>query len=186
MHSPDVTTDDLANRLRDGAVDALHEAYEENSSLVYSIALAALRNPHDAEDVTQQVFVSAWNSRHTIDSSRGTVTGWLIGITRHRIAEAFAARAKSARTHAAAADVTDAQPVLDHAVDEIVRRFAIADELDRLGEPRATVVRMAFFDDLTHDQISDRLGMPLGTVKSHIRRGLVSLRTRLQEVTTDV
>ena len=66
-----VDVDDLAVRLRDGSRDALAEAYREWSSLVHTLALRSLGNHHDAEDVTQQVFVAAWRSRHTLRPERG-------------------------------------------------------------------------------------------------------------------
>lgn len=180
-----VDVDDLAARLRDGSRDALAEAYREWSSLVHTLALRSLGNHHDAEDVTQQVFVSAWRSRHTLRPERGSVAGWLVGITRHTVADAHARRARQARDAAAVAahagpDVLAAPPD-----DQLAARLVLRDELGRLGEPRGTVVRMAFIEDLTHEQIAERLDLPLGTVKSHVRRGLTRLRTRLEEVNRD-
>ena len=99
MHTDErgVDTSDLAVRLRDGSPDALAEAYDRWASLVHTLALRSLGSHHDAEDVTQQVFVSAWRSRHTLRPERGSVPGWLVGITRHRIADVHAQRARSAR-----------------------------------------------------------------------------------------
>ena len=98
-----VDVDDLAVRLRDGSREALAEAYREWSSLVHTLALRSLGNHHDAEDVTQQVFVAAWRSRHTLRPERGTVAGWLVGITRHTVADMHAKRARQARDAAAVA-----------------------------------------------------------------------------------
>jgi RNA polymerase sigma-70 factor (ECF subfamily) len=178
----DLHADDLALRLRSGSREALAEAYRNWSPLVHTIAVRSLGNHHDAEDVTQQVFVAAWRSRHTLHPDRGTVPGWLVGITRHKVADLHEKRARHARDAAAVA--ANALPD-EHAPppqDELAARLVLHDELGRLGEPRGTVVRMAFLEDLTHDEIARRLELPLGTVKSHVRRGLLHLRTRLEEV----
>jgi RNA polymerase sigma factor (sigma-70 family) len=180
-----VDVDDLAARLRDGSRDALAEAYREWASLVHTLALRSLGNHHDAEDVTQQVFVAAWRSRHTLRPERGTVAGWLVGITRHTVADMHARRARQARDAAAVAAHAQPEEYAAPPDDQLAARLVLHDELGRLGEPRGTVVRMAFIEDLTHEQIAERLDLPLGTVKSHVRRGLTRLRTRLEEVNRD-
>ncbi len=178
----EVVTDDLAQRLRDGSREAFAEAYERWSALVHTLAVRSLGNHHDAEDVTQQVFVAAWRSRHTLRPDKGTVPGWLVGITRHKVADVHALRARRARDLAAVAGRPLADEHGPSHDEQLAVRLVLADEVDRLGEPRATVLRMAFTDDLTHDEIARRLDMPLGTVKSHVRRGLIHLRTRMEEV----
>jgi len=180
-----VDVDDLAVRLRDGSRDALAEAYREWSALVHTLALRSLGNHHDAEDVTQQVFVAAWRSRHTLRPERGSVAGWLVGITRHTVADHHAKRARQARDAAAVAAQAGPEALAAAPDDQLAARLVLHDELGRLGEPRGTVVRMAFIEDLTHEQIAERLDLPLGTVKSHVRRGLTRLRTRLEEVNRD-
>jgi RNA polymerase sigma-70 factor, ECF subfamily len=180
-----VDVDDLGVRLRDGSREALAEAYREWSGLVHTLALRSLGNHHDAEDVTQQVFVAAWRSRHTLRPERGSVAGWLVGITRHTVADAHARRARQLRDAAAVASQALPEERAAPPDDQLAARLLLHDELGRLGEPRATVVRMAFLEDLTHEQISERLHLPLGTVKSHVRRGLTRLRTRLEEVNRD-
>ena len=180
-----VDVDDLAARLRDGSREALAEAYREWSALVHTLALRSLGNHHDAEDVTQQVFVAAWRSRHTLRPERGSVAGWLVGITRHTVADQHAKRARQARDAAAVAAHAGPDALAAPPDDQLAARLVLHDELGRLGEPRGTVVRMAFIEDLTHEQIAERLDLPLGTVKSHVRRGLTRLRTRLEEVNRD-
>ena len=180
-----VVVDDIAERLRDGSREALEEAYARWASLVHTLAVRSLGNHHDAEDVTQQVFVSAWNSRHTLRPDKGTVPGWLVGITRHKGAAVHAKRARLARGAQAGAGDTPPHGRAPPPDDLLATRLVLHDELERLGEPRGTIVRMAFLEDRTHDEIAERLAMPLGTVKSHVRRGLLHLRTRLEEVDRD-
>jgi RNA polymerase sigma-70 factor (ECF subfamily) len=175
------TPAELAGRLHDGDQAALGEIFRRWSPLVFTIALRSLQNRSDAEDVTQQVFVGAWRSRHTLQVSDRALPGWLVGITRHRVSDRLAARGRDVRDQQAvtalpASDVPDPQ-------DRLVDRLVLADELDRIDDPRRTILRLAFYEDRTHQQIAAVLGMPLGTVKSHVRRGLLHLRARLEEVT---
>jgi RNA polymerase sigma factor (sigma-70 family) len=175
----DVDPGALAGHLRAGTPGALEEAYRRWSPLVHTLALRALGDHHDAEDVTQAVFVTAWRSRATVDPARGSLSAWLVGITRHRIADVREQRARAVRNLTAAGRL-DA-PTTRHD-DDHARRLYLAQELADLGEPRSTIVRLAILDDRPHTEIADRLGLPLGTVKSHVRRGLLHLRDRLEEV----
>lgn len=170
----------LARRLRIGDQDALAEAYAAWGPLVYNVALRAAANHHDAEDITQQVFVSAWRSRATLTDDNRSLAGWLVTITKRRCADVHGRRAREQRQAAAAAVTMRSEAPGEH--EPALDRLIVAHALNELGDPRATVVRLAVIDDLTHAQVAERLDMPLGTVKSHVRRGLLQLRDRLQEV----
>ncbi|HEY1324074.1 MAG TPA: sigma-70 family RNA polymerase sigma factor [Streptosporangiaceae bacterium] len=171
--------EDVAAAFSGGQPDALALVYERFGPLIYSIALRSLGARSDAEDVTQQVFVSAWRSRATFDRGRGTLGGWLVTITRNKVADALRERQRDSRVLlqvAGGAAVTAAEAPSDQLVDRIV----LADELAQLPESQRLVMILAFYSDLTHEQIVHVLGLPLGTVKSHIRRGLQRLRSRLE------
>jgi RNA polymerase sigma factor (sigma-70 family) len=172
----------LAERLVAGDATSLGEIFDRWSALVHTIALRALASRDDAEDVTQQVFVAAWRSRHTLTPSPAALPAWLVGIARHKIADRRAERAREARRVAALSAVSafEVETRADEQVllDRVVVRHAV----DELPEPRRTILRLAFWDDLTGAQIAERLGLPVGTVKSHVRRGLLQLQSRLEEV----
>lgn len=175
-----VEWDDIAQRLVDGEHEALAEAYQRWSSLIYTFALRALGDRCDAEEVTQQVFVSAWFSRHTLRPGTGVVAGWLVGIAKHRIADVRTERYRARRNLDAVASMTPPQEL--HRRDEdLGSQLLVAHALTRLGEPRASVLRMAVIEDRPSAEIARVLGLPLGTVKSHLRRGLLQLRSQLKE-----
>ncbi|WP_436790522.1 RNA polymerase sigma factor [Yinghuangia sp. YIM S10712] len=168
----------VAKAFAAGEQTGFAEAYRRWGALVFTVCVRSLGDPAEAEDVTQQVFVSAWRGRATYRPQAGSLAGWLVGIARHRIADAHAARARRAAPVDAEAAL-ETTPAHDTGV---VARVVVADELARLGQPQRRILEMAFFGDLTHTQIAERLDLPLGTVKSHIRRGLGRLRDRLEEV----
>lgn len=179
-----VSRADLAAALADGSHEALEQIYRRWGSLVMGICMRALGDRADAEDVTQAVFVSAWASRHTLQPSETALPAWLIGITRRRIADELGRRYRARDTVAAVGRTLTgdaAAPGLDRLVDGLT----LAHEVDQLGEPRRTILTLAFVEERTHEQISAMLAIPLGTVKSHIRRSLVHLRAQLKEAAYD-
>jgi RNA polymerase sigma-70 factor (ECF subfamily) len=169
----------LARRFVEGDERALAEIYGQWSSLVYSLALRSLGHATDAEDVTQKVFVAAWRGRERFDPERASLSAWLVGITRHTVADAHQARTRERQLAEQAAAVAPDEAAPSAEID-LADRLLIADEIAQLDPVPRTVVHLAFYDDLTHTQIAERLDMPVGTVKSHIRRSLSRLRKRLE------
>jgi RNA polymerase sigma-70 factor (ECF subfamily) len=170
---------ELAARFVAGDERALEEVYSRWSSLVFTMARRATGNESDAADITQAVFLSAWRGRAGFESAKGSLPGWLVTITRRRIADHWESISRETRKVEAESARMDDEAVAGHA-EESVNRVLIADELSQLGEPQRKIMELAFFQDLTHAQIARALDIPLGTVKSHIRRSLDRLRTRLE------
>jgi RNA polymerase sigma-70 factor (ECF subfamily) len=166
--------DALELRFAAGDPAALRDAYDRWSAPVYAIALRTLGAHHDAEDVTQQVFVRAWRGRDTFDPGRGTLAGWLVGITRRQVSDRLSTRVRDLRAADRAGRAVHPDPPPEP--DRVVEAVVVADELDKLAPQVRAVLRLAFFDDLTHQQIAAVTGLPLGTVKSHLRRGMDRLR----------
>lgn len=173
---------DVALALQFSAGDdlALARVYQRYGALVHTVAARALGDPDEAADVAQQVFIAAWRGRARYKQASGGLAGWLIGITRHKIADAWAARGRERKilsgTATAIHESSDGSP----SPAQLVDRVLLTDEVSRLAEPQRSIVRLAFYDGLTHGEIASYLRMPLGTVKSHIRRSLAQLRTRLE------
>lgn len=171
---------ELSDAFSAGSEDALRAVYDRWSPLVYSLALRALGDQSAAEDVTQQVFVKAWRRSASYDPERAPLGAWLVGITRNCIADAFAERTRHVRTtDPTVVEETAAAPESEF---DLAERALVAGELDRLDDVPRRVMRLAFYDELSHREIAERLGLPLGTVKSHIHRSLARLRTRLEVI----
>jgi RNA polymerase sigma-70 factor (ECF subfamily) len=160
-------------------VEILAECFRRWSPIVYSIALTSLRDQHDAEDITQQVFTAAWRGRRTYRADNGTLRAWLIGVTRHRISDALRRRQRDFKVIDAVGPQLTSDSTLDADLEATVDRILIAEELRQLDEPRRTILRQVFYEDKTQAQIAEAMNLPLGTVKSHARRGLLQLRSRL-------
>lgn len=169
----------LDERFRAGDERALEEVYRRWSPVVFTLALRSLGDRSDAEDVTQRAFVSAWTSRASYDPEKAKLSTWLIAITRRRIADMHESRAKVRALQNQLERTTRPEDLIGEPPD-LADTILVADEIERLEPDARQVVRLAFFDDLTHEQISRKLDMPLGTVKSHIRRSLTRMRDRLE------
>jgi RNA polymerase sigma-70 factor (ECF subfamily) len=177
-------TDELERRFVAGEATALRTAYDAHGGLVFNLCRRVV-GPDHAPDVAQEVWVAAWNSRHRFDPARGTLVGWLAGISRYKIADHL----RRLGRQDVLGVVGDAGEVAvgesgEHAAESdterVAERLLIAEAL-RVLEPRQRrVLEMAFYSDATHHEIAERTGLPLGTVKSDIRRGLAKLRRHLE------
>lgn len=173
----------LATAFADGADGSLRAVYERHGAMVYRIARGVISNASDAEEITQATFVSAWQGRKTFDPARGSLAAWLIGIARRRAVDRLRGLERERKGIDAAARLAEQKPggsTLPGHSEQIVDRIIVADGLAHLAEPQRRVLELAFFDDLSHRQISSVTGLPLGTVKTHVRRGLAQLRRRLE------
>jgi RNA polymerase sigma-70 factor, ECF subfamily len=163
-----------------GRGGALGELYERFALRAYRVAFSVCRDRECAEDAVQDAFLSMWSARASYQPARGTVAGWAMSIVRHRAIQLARRRAL------AAARATDGWPSEQPAGDDVPADFAaraIQEELAQLLTllPRAQreVIRLGFFEGLTHEQIARRLAVPPGTVKGRMRLGLRKLRAAL-------
>lgn len=174
---PDSADDVVAERWVAGDEDALRLAYEQFGTLVFTYCVRSLFDRDAAADCVQETFVSAWRSRDRFDPARGRLGAWLLGIARYRVLDAYRA---DARTPVPVAELD--LPALGSAEpgdDRLADRLLLAHALEHLQPRVRNVVELAFYSDLTHSEIAARTGIPLGTVKSDLRRGLERLRAEL-------
>jgi RNA polymerase sigma factor (sigma-70 family) len=167
--------DSLDREFAEGGDTALKAAYDLHGSVIYTICRKAL-TPDRAAEVTQDVFVSAWKGRRQFDPEKGTLAGWLVGIAKRRIIDHL----RSERRHVdRRADQPDDIPIAA-SVELIADKMVVADALRSLPERPRQVITLAFLEDYTHQEIAEHTGLPLGTVKSDIRRGLLRIRELLE------
>jgi RNA polymerase sigma-70 factor (ECF subfamily) len=167
----------LLARVQAGDERAMASLYDRYSRIVYSVALRVLRDPAASEDVLQEVFMQIWRNPSSFIAARGSLGGWLSIIARNRSIDTIRRKRPSVDVD----DVALASP------------FNLADEAERntlMERARAIIVQlpreqrktleMAFFDGLTHSEIAEITGDPLGTVKTRIRSALLTLRKAFQ------
>jgi RNA polymerase sigma-70 factor (ECF subfamily) len=168
-------------RMVDGNTEGLTSLYDRYGRLVYSLALRIVRDAGDAEDVTQDVFVQAWRQADRFDTERGSVAAWLLSVTRARAIDLLRRRRVRPQPadSPAIADTSDDAPGQDVRLEWAERAGAVRAALDSLPFVQRLAIELAFFEGLTHNEIAEQLEVPLGTVKSRVRQGLLRLRDLL-------
>lgn len=168
--------DDLLREVATGNRDALRAIYGRQSTRLFGIAMAILRDRTAAADVLQESFLKMWQRAGQFDPSRGDATVWLAAVVRHTALDAARARGREIPTDDPGLGDTMLEPeAFDTlAATEEARRLHAC--LDRLPPDKRHGIVLAFVHGLSHPEIALRLDQPLGTVKSWIRRGLLSLR----------
>ena len=157
----------------EGAMAALYDRY---ARVVYAVALRVLTDTGAAEEVLQDVFMQLWRNPRAFDASRGSLMAWLAVITRNRAIDHL----RKQRTHEDSAETVIA--VNANAETDAQRNQAVREGSQytcRNAQEQRMALEMAFFDGLTHTEIAGKTGQPLGTVKTRIRSGLLTLREAL-------
>jgi RNA polymerase sigma-70 factor (ECF subfamily) len=147
--------------------------FDRYSKVVYSVALRVLRDPASAEDVLQEIFMQIWRNPDGFVATRGSLGGWLAVVSRNRSIDALRRKRPSEQVD----DMALASPY--NLADEAERNSMMARArgvIQLLSTEQRKTLEMAFFDGLTHSEIAEMTGDPLGTVKTRIRSALTTLR----------
>lgn len=183
---------ELMSAIARADIGAFERLYERYASVVFATCLRIVRDRAEAEDLLEDVFWEIWARRDRYDASRSSPLSYLITLARSRALDRVRFRKRRAgvwleardadRDALAAASGSGANPFEDAVA--VQRRLAIQRALDELPAPHRRAVEMNFFEGLSHREISERLGDPLGTVKTRIRQGLLTLRKLLRSIDT--
>ncbi len=182
---PGPTDLELVERIRHGDQPALDLLYARYSSPVYSLVWKVLQNAEEAEDVALDVFWQIWRQADRYDPARGAPPAWIFTLARSRAIDRLRARNRREDRTISFDDPAVHLDPLDEAAspDEVVsfrqNRDAVRAAMTKLSAVQREAVELAFLKGLTHVEIAERLGQPLGTVKTRIRQGLIRLRKHL-------
>jgi RNA polymerase sigma-70 factor (ECF subfamily) len=173
----------VMDRMIRGDQSALADLYDRHAKTVYSLALRVVGDRAEAEDVVQEVFTQAWRYCSRYDRTRATVAGWLVMMARSRSIDHLRMRQARPDANAGRVDMPD-PPGHGPAQDAMVIAGEAVQRVRRaLGELPATLrtpLELAYYEGLSQTAIAEKLGEPLGTVKTRMRTALQKLRTVLQ------
>lgn len=176
--SREATDEALLERVRRKDPDALATLYDRYARQVYGLALGLLRDPGAAEEITQEVFFSVWQRAGTFDPSRGSFAGWVMSLAHHKAVDRLR-RLRVRKTEAADEATPDAVDVVEEVL-RLLESERVRKALQALPPGQREVIVLAYYGGLTQREIAERLGLPLGTVKTRTRDGLLRLREALR------
>ena len=177
----------LLVRIKEGDQAAFAQLYDRYAPLLYSMVLRIVRETTEAEDVLQEIFLTIWNKASSFDEAKGSVYTWIVTIARRKAIDRLRSKEivnRGERLHDdAVTGIPDAAYMtnpLNAAIGneyEALMRTALA----TLSDEQRTVIEMSYYEGYTQEQISQRLHVPLGTVKTRMRQGLIKLREYLHD-----
>ncbi len=162
-----------------GDQNSLSRLYDASSRLVYGIALRILGDPADAEEVTLDVFSQVWRSAKDYSRDKGTVSSWLIMMARSRALDRARSRGRRQGRETAidaSVDAVESAAGPEEATFLRLSAVRVRGAISALAPEQRELIELSFFSGLTHTELAERMGQPLGTVKTRIRAGMTKLR----------
>jgi len=166
----------LLTRIQSGDQEAMSALFDRYGTMVYSVALRVLKDTGEAEDVMQEIFVQVWKNPSAFVSGRGSLGGWLVVVARNRSIDMIRRRRPSEPVE------LFALPSSTNLAQEAERNLLlkkIQGAMLSLPDEQKQSVELAFFEGLSHSEIAEKTGDPLGTVKTRIRLALIAIRKAL-------
>jgi RNA polymerase sigma-70 factor (ECF subfamily) len=174
----------LILQIANGSQEAMAQLYDQTSSLVYGMALRIVRDPAVAEEVAMDVYMQAWRTAVQYAAARGSVKAWLATMTRARAIDWL--RSSQARLVRDGSPIEDVPPIAaatpgpEEAAMDSSRQHVLRKHIGALPPEQSRLIELSFFSGFSHSEIAEKLGIPLGTVKSRIRQGMRRLRDCFQ------
>lgn len=178
-----VTDHELIRAVAGGSEKALSELYDRYASSLLALAVRILRDPADAEEVLQEIFVHVWNRADRYDPARSSVSTWLVLIARSRAIDRLRSRKVSERTTTAAQQESSSNHTSPEGASNVFvheRRKRLREEMKKLPQEQSEVLELAFYRGMTQSEISASTGVPLGTVKTRTLLAMKKLRKALR------
>jgi RNA polymerase sigma-70 factor (ECF subfamily) len=181
-HTHEAEWGSLITQTAQGDQSALATLYDRTSPRVYGLIFKILGNREASEEVTLDVYTQVWRQAHTFDETRGTPGGWLMMLARTRAIDrfraGFAERGKFDDLEVASFFSSDG-PTPDQEIEGQQRQQAVRQAMGMLSSDQREAIALGYFYGLSQSEIADKLGLPLGTVKTRMRLGMIKLRELL-------
>jgi len=176
-----VSPDDLLSRVADGDQSAFSDLYDELSGRVLGLVTRLLKDRAQSEEVTQEVFLEVWQQATRFDRARGTASSWILTMAHRRAVDRIRA-AQSSHDRDTKVGIRDFETDFDSVSESVEIRIEherVSRALARLTEFQRQAVQLAYYGGYTHSEMAERLGVPIGTVKTRLRDGMIRLRDEM-------
>jgi RNA polymerase sigma-70 factor (ECF subfamily) len=179
--TPTVTSEDLLGRVAQGDQQAFAQLYDRTSSRVFGLVKRLLRDHAQSEEVTQEIFLEIWQTATRYEPGKGGAMAWMLTMAHRRAVDRVRA-SQSSRDRDTRIGIRDFAPEFDSVAENVeitVETERVKEAMLRLTELQRQAVQLAYFGGYSHSEVSQMLKVPIGTVKTRLRDGMIRLRDEL-------
>ncbi len=177
----------LIEKITDKDKKAFEQLYNKYSQTIYNLAYRIFNNKEEASEATQDIFLQVWSKAPSYDHKRARVSTWIMTIARTRCIDRLRAGSKHSRNYELNEEIVNSNSVISRILDvEYEQKEIIKKALEALPDNQRKAIETVYFEGLTHHETAVKLGVPVGTIKTRIRLGVIKLREFLAEYYEDI